>query len=394
MFFRIQISIFILILTSCLFSQSKIDVNLNQNRSALKQIEAQIKNLRYKIESKKKAERSIQQQIELLNNEMALIQRSKGILEREINLLNKKITNTQQELVEAEKRLNTLKELYAQRALYAYKYGHERELESLLTAHSLNQALIRIKYLQQIANHDKNLINLIQQKKEKIKKIQAELKRTLLQKNQTLNQIQQKEKTYQARKLEKQRLLNKIKWTRKTYITQLEQKKHERERLLNIIASLEQRRKSHKQPPAPKEIPLNFKFLNLSKAKGKLFWPVKGKVITHYGKQRDPKSKTYIKNTDIEIKAKVGTPVRCVFPGIVRVITYLPGYGNTVIIDHGKGYYTVYSHLGEIYVFKNSYVNKSQIIGKVGDSGYLGKTSLRFGIYGSNRTYDPERWLE
>ena len=384
----------ILLMSVGLRAQVGLSGKISQNRTLLKQIETQINDLRVKITSSKKKETSILHQIDLIDHEMALIQRSRGILQREVRLLSEQIDSAQTALENAEKRLQVLRDLYARRAVYAYKYGHDYNLELLLTSRSLNQALVRLKYLREIARHDETLMQLIEKKKQRIKAIRDQLQQALAQKSRALNTIKKQEAMYLARKKEKQRLLRKVKWTHKTYTNLLNQKERERQRLLNLIASLEKSRKARKATVPPKAAPPNFKFMNLAKARGKLPWPVKGKVITHYGKQRDPKTKTYTTNIDIEIKVKEGTPVRCVFPGVVRMITYLPGYGNTVIVDHGKGYYTVYSHLSEVDVSKNSYVDRNQIIGKVGDSGYIGPVTLRFGIYGSSRTYNPERWLE
>lgn len=393
MFFKHVLTIvFLMVFT--LQAQVGLSGKINQNRTLLQQIETQINDLRVKITSSKKRETSILHQIALIDHEMSLIQRSRGILQQDVRLLNLQIDSTQKALQNTEKRLQILRDLYARRAAYAYKYGHENNLELLLTSRSISQVLVRLKYLREIARHDETLMQLIQKKKQRIQIIKEQLQQALAQKSHTLNSIKKQELVYGSRKKEKQRLLCKVKWTHRTYATLLSQKERERQRLLNLIASLEKSRKARKVVSPPKAAPPNFKFKNLAKARGKLLWPAKGKVITHYGKQRDPKSRTYIKNIDIEIKVKEGTPVHCVFPGIVRLITYLPGYGNTVIVDHGKGYYTVYSHLAEINVSKNSFVDRNQVIGTVGDSGYLGQVSLRFGIYGSNRTYDPERWLE
>ncbi len=392
MFFKRTLFV-VLLFSLNLSAQVGISGKLKQNRTLLRQIENQINELRTKIATSKKQESSLLHKIALIDQEMALIQRSRGILQQEVQLLNQKIDSTRQALKETEERLQSLRDLYARRAVYAYKYGHKRNLELLLTSRSLNQALIRLKYLKQIASHDEKLMYLIQKKKEHIRAIKAQLEQNLAQKSAALNRIKQQEQIYLSRRKEKQRLLRRIKWTRKTYASQLNQREKEKQRLLDLIASLEKSRKTQ-TIPSPKEAPPDFKFQSLAKAKGKLPWPAKGKIITHYGRQRDPKTKTSIRRFDIEIKVKESTPVHCVFPGVVRMITYLPGYGNTVIVDHGKGYYTVYAHLSEIYVYKNSYVDKNQIIGKVGSAGYIGPVSLVFGIYGSNRTYNPEKWLE
>ena len=399
----IWVLLFLLLSGGLLNAQQTTGKKLNLNRQLLKELNAQIEDLRQKILATKRKEADLELQIRLIDKEMALIMRSKGLLEQEMQLLQKKISQKQQELNEAEQRLKKLKNLYAARAVYSYKYGRIKNLELLLGSHSLNQALIRLKYLQQIARHDENLIKSIDKKRLQIAAIKKSLEATLQQKDLAYREIQKKTNQYLARRTEKQGLLKKLKSTHYNFQKQLTQKDRERKRLMDLIAALEKERlekerlakeKKRQQPALTGTSEPAFNFENFRKARGHLPWPVKGKIITRYGKQRDPISKTYIKNTDIEIKAKPGTPVKCIFPGVVRTITYLPGYGNTVIVDHGKGYYSVYSHLAQIYVYRNVPVKQNQIIGKVGESGYLGRVSLRFGIYGSNKTYNPESWLE
>ncbi|WP_456406866.1 murein hydrolase activator EnvC family protein [Caldithrix abyssi] len=383
---------------SVLHAQVGIDGSLNKNRNLLKELESQIDELRQKILATQKKKSSLATQIQLLEHEMALISRSRGILEQEIRLLQSRISESENKLRETNQQLEDLQTLYAARAVYAYKYGRIKNIELLLSSRSLNQAMVRLKHLRQIARHDENLIRTIRNKKKQIEQIKRSLEKSLQQKDIALKSLEEKTRQFVARKKEKQRLLSRIKRNQANYQQLLTRKNRERASLLDLIAALEKERlKQEKQTPdrASKRKPgVVFKFKNFEKARGKLPWPVKGKVISHFGKKRDPVLKTYVKNTDIEIKAKPGSPVRCVFPGVVRVIQYLPGYGNLVIVDHGKGYYSVYSHLAEIYVYWDSPVEQNQIIGKVSDSGYNGSPSLGFGIYSHNKIHNPEHWLE
>ncbi len=382
-----------LICGSLLLAQSNVEERLSRNQKLLRELETQIQELRQKIISTQKKESDLATQIRLLNQEMALLARSKGVLEQELKLLQQKVANTEEKLQTTNRQLEQLKKLYAARAVYAYKYGRVKNVELLLGSGSINQALVRLKYLQQVARHDENLLRSINRKKQKIEALKQELERDLAQKKQALQMLEQKKQQYLARKSEKQKLLNRLKRTHSNYEQLLSRKDQERRHLLSIIAALEKQRLARQKNPeqAAKE---TFKFKNFSKARGKLPWPVKGKVVSHFGKHRDPVSRTYTKNTDIEIKAQPGTPVRCVFPGVVRVIQFLPGYGNLIIVDHGNGYYSLYSHLGEIFVYWDMPVEQNQIIAKVGDSGYNGPVTLRFGIYSANKIHDPERWLE
>ncbi len=393
MFFR-RAFLLLFLFSVGLRAQVGISGKLKENRTLLRKIEAQIDNLRLKITSSQRKETSVLRQITLLEHEMSLMQRKKGLLRQEVRLLGTQIDSTQKALQQAEKRLQTLRQLYARRAVYAYKYGRQNRWESLLTARSLNQALLRLKYLKQIARHDEALMRLIRKKKAHIKTIQDQLQQALEQKSSVLNALKKQERMYWARKREKQRLLRKLKRSRRAYATLLKQKEQQRSRLLDVIAALERDRKTRKVTVPPRNAPPNFKFQGLAKLKGHLPWPVRGKIITHFGREVDPRSKTVTNNIYVEIKAKEGTPVRCVSPGVVRVITYILGYGNMVFVDHGKGYYTIYAHLSEIDVQKNSFVDRGQIIGKVGDSGYFGPVRLRFSVVTPRGIRNPERWLE
>ena len=391
--FRRIILVFLFLLPLVLDAQSKYDKEISRNRTRLRQLQEEIEQIKEQISLSKERETDINEQIALLDKELALLAHSRGLLERESRLLAAKVKETNRLLEATQNRYERLKKLYAQRLVYSYKYGRVRYLELLLTADSFNQALIRYKYLRLLAEQDERILHRLEKKKQQIEKLKQQLSISLDNKRRNLREKQIQQNRYVERMKERQAVLKKIRWTQATYRKQLSQKEREREKLNNIIRLLEKQRLEREQKPA-EDIYARIKFKDFRKAKGQLPWPVKGKVISKYGKQRDPQSKTYIKNTDIEIRSALGTPVRSVFKGIVSVITYMPAYGNTVIIDHGKGYYTVYSHLDEIYVVKDEVVETGQVIATVGDSGSLTGAKLQFGIYGGNKTYNPEKWLK
>jgi len=374
-------------------SQNTLDRQLQNNRSHLQDLRRQIDEIKTQLAQSRSQEKNLLQQISLIDREVALLARAKGILAKQSRLLQRKIDITTARLNKTTERYNKLRALYARRVVYAYKYGNVRNLELLLSSASFNQALIRYRYLKIIAEHDARTIKSILKKRKEIQRIKADLADQLSGKKETLRQKRLEEKKYLARKNEKKRLVAELHRRQQNYAQQLAQKQKEKENLIAMIVELERKRKLAERRTVAKREVVRFDFKDFKRAKGKLPWPVRGKVITHYGKQRDPQSKTYIKNTDIEIRSNLGTEVRCVFKGLVRVITYLPGYGNTVIVDHGKGFYTVYSHLDEIYVDKGDGVDTGQVIATVGDSGSLAGARLQFGIYGGHKTYNPEKWL-
>lgn len=390
--FKLYHFVLLILFPFFLFGQVDYDKQLSKNRSYLNALKNDIDDIKNKLGTVKKKESSFLDQLSLIDRQAALISQSKGLLERENRLIRGKIDQSNKQLEITESRYSKLKDLYAKRMVYIYKFGRMRDLELLLTSDSFNQAFIRYRYLQEIAKHDERTIRSIHKKKVEIESLKKSLSEALALKTKNIVEKQTQESTYKRRRKDKAVALKKIRWSQAAYDKQLASRQKESENLIQLILELENQKQLSLRDKSRPAI-IDFKFDNFIQAKGKLPWPVDGTVVTRYGKVKDVNSKTYIKNTDIEIKSILGTPVRCVFKGVARVITYLPGYGNTLIVDHGSGYYTVYSHLDEIYVHQDDGIKTNQVIATVGDSGSLAGAKLQFGIYGKQDTYNPELWL-
>lgn len=87
-------------------------------------------------------------------------------------------------------------------------------------------------------------------------------------------------------------------------------------------------------------------------------------------------------------------PVPAANSGTVVYTGYLGIYGNLVIIDHGLGMQSLYSHLSEIGVAQGQHVNKGDIIGKTGATGMAGGDHLHFGILIAGLEVTPLEWLD
>ena len=103
--------------------------------------------------------------------------------------------------------------------------------------------------------------------------------------------------------------------------------------------------------------------------------------------------KTTTENPGIDIKGQPGSPIRSVLGGVVTTITYIRGYGTTIIIDHGGGFYTVYSHVTNIQTTVDGQVRNGDIIAYMGDSGSINGSKLHFEIWGKGQKLNPEQWL-
>jgi septal ring factor EnvC (AmiA/AmiB activator) len=128
-------------------------------------------------------------------------------------------------------------------------------------------------------------------------------------------------------------------------------------------------------------------------ALGRVPAPVRGALRLAFGLQVEPEFGTETLRTGVEFAAPEGAPVRAVAPGRVLFAGWFRGYGQMVILDHGKGSLTVSGYLGEMAVAADDSVDAGQLIGSVGRTGTLGEPGLYFEIRKDGQAVDPERWL-
>ncbi len=126
-----------------------------------------------------------------------------------------------------------------------------------------------------------------------------------------------------------------------------------------------------------------------AKLRGKLAWPVAGKLVASYGQIRAGGMKW----DGMLVAGSQGTPVRAVYHGRVVYADWLSGLGLLTIIDHGDGYLSLYGHNERLYKDVGERVNAGDTIATMGDSGGRPRPELYFEIRKGGRPIDPRPWF-
>ena len=146
-----------------------------------------------------------------------------------------------------------------------------------------------------------------------------------------------------------------------------------------------------KKAAAPKQTSLNFvPNRPFSSLRGRLPWPVKGKVYKKYGSRKNEKQRY----KGVLIKAPGGQRVHAVAEGKVEYAGPLRGYGYVVILQHDKNYRTLYAHNRAVYRKTGDVVNAGTVIAAVGNSGGQEQNALYFEIRRGASTKNPSRWCK
>ncbi len=124
-----------------------------------------------------------------------------------------------------------------------------------------------------------------------------------------------------------------------------------------------------------------------SKLKGMLPWPVKGRLAKRFGSRRAESTWD-----GVLIKAREGVEIKAVTRGRVVYADWLRGYGLLTIIDHGKGFMTLYAFNQSLYKTVGEWVEAGTVIASVGQSGGQLDTGLYFGIRQKGKPVNPVKW--
>lgn len=119
--------------------------------------------------------------------------------------------------------------------------------------------------------------------------------------------------------------------------------------------------------------------------------PVRGQLIGDFGR---PRADGLLKWDGLLLAAPAGTEVRAVRSGRVIYADWLPGMGLLLIIDHGKGYITLYGHNQELLRRSGETVRKGEVIAYVGDSGGQGTPGLYFELRRNGKPINPRQWVQ
>jgi len=396
MFFRITTLVLILGMSglSGQVGDRDFQKEINSQTREIERLKQEIEAARKRVEQVSQQEKSTAKNISALDEEISLLDRLITQLDREEQRTRSQIVQIETSLGTNQQKLEDLRERYARRAVRAYKKGRLSSLESILSSTTWRQAVYRTHYLKLVADIERDLKKQIEALIVDIGKQKLDLE-VVLRKNLALKRDRaRQQKTLKQKKITKQRELAKIR-SNKSELAKLIQEKEaglkEMEALMKKIVEAKERAEREERIRRQKEL---LKAKNFAQLKGHLRWPAEGRVVTKFGRQWNAELKTATESPGIDIKGKPGSPITATMNGVVTAITYIRGYGTTIIIDHGGGYYTVYSHVNNIQTNEDSEVQAGDVIAYMGTSGSVNGSMLHFEVWGNRQKLNPEDWLE
>jgi len=132
------------------------------------------------------------------------------------------------------------------------------------------------------------------------------------------------------------------------------------------------------------------KWVSIRKRKGRLPWPVKGKIIARFGSRPAPGRPGL---AGVELAPRHGSgQVKAIAAGQVRYADWFGGYGLMLIVDHGDGLMTVYAHNDVLYKSLGDWVEAGDALADAGSTGWVRDVRLYFEMRDGGNAVNPVRW--
>lgn len=371
---------------------AQTDTEVEQSRRRLEEI-------RRERDQLQEQQQRLQGQVHDVNDELSNLERQRestqrivNEIERQIGGLASQLDRSSAEMILAQDNLAERRAVLERRLVDIYKRGPLYTFQALFAAESFGDLLSRYKYLYLTSRQDRALVT----------DVETLRNRVVSERNTILNVRNQLARTREEREAEytkysdlakaREKRLQALQQSARSTERRLTTLQKDEARLNGVLAALERARRDEAARGGVRggvSAPGSITTADI----GKLDWPVEGTIVYRFGRDTLP-SGGIIRWNGVGIAAAVGTPVKAVGAGKVRLVGQFGTYGLTIVLEHGNGYYSVYSHLQAAGAKLGSTVAKGDILGTVGGENSDYGPHLHFEIRGENQVaLDPTEWL-
>ena len=342
--------------------------------SELAALRAEIARLSERLEVARRAQTGIQGELQTMDVELQLQETRLAEAVAARDLAARRVAAGEADVHRLEGELATARVDLRRRLGGLYRLGRQGYLRLFLSLKPDRRLLPSVRLLRYLARRDRAAIDRYQQARTDL---DAERERLVARRQETEQWIrneQARRGQLVAVREHKQQLLARVVKEGQTLAaraTELEDREKKLAAFLDFLAG--------KNPGSPAGTPM-------AQFRGVLDWPVEGRVTAGFGSILDPRYRTRVPHTGVDLAVAPGAEVKAVFPGKVLFAAPFQGYGNTVIVQHPGRVFTLYAGLGAMRVGKEDMVS-------LGDAVGLAADKLYFEIRVENHPEDPLTWL-
>jgi len=365
--FFYALAVFLVLLSSASFSE-----DVSNEKQKLQNIQLELADQKQKLKLTRVEEQRALSSLSVIKRNLKRAKKSLNEANDRVNYNQSKIAELKIDLAAAQAQIQEENADLRLRIKEVYKSGSGSFLDLLFASKTMSDFINRAYYFERLLGRDVELIGKIREQLASIRdsRIQLEsanreikdsLRSIVAEKQEIAMESVEESKNYQVLRGRRQEYERRV---RELEASSLEIEKFVRSRGRTSAVST-----------------------------GQFAWPMIGRITSPFGYRRHPIWGGESFHTGIDIAAPYGKPISCADSGEVIYSGWWDGYGKAVVIDHGKGYTTVYGHMSRIYAQVGQTVTKGESIGLVGSTGFSTGPHLHFEIRVNGRPVDPMPYL-
>lgn len=355
--------------------------DLDANRRELAALQKQIEETLGALRTKRAAAGSLAADLERLELSFERVRALARRSDRELAQLDEQLAGRQADLEQLRRRQAETERQLKKRLVALYKVGQVGMARALLsTAETPLELAEKYAFLARVVRHDRQLMADYRQQAVEAEQALADLQQLRERQSAVAAQRREEQAALTAAGQAKKQLLAGLRTDEARLAAAVEELRAKAARLADLVKKLE----------TAKAQPYTGAGVDFSAQRGRLKWPVTGKVRIGFGTTRHPELGTLIESNGLEIAAPPQTPVRAVWAGRVLYASPLKGFGNLMVIDHGDKYYTLYAHAARFTQKVGDLVGPGDVIAF---SGFEGRDAVYFEIRHRGAPVNPSEWL-
>lgn len=363
---------------------------IKETRQNLNRVRRRLQQGQQDLQRQQRQEQSLMGRLEELNRSLEAQRRAAKAQVKNLSLVQDRLIRTEARLKELAAAEAASRVSLGRSLAVLYKTRGRSGAALLFSARSPAELGARVRYLSELSAATLRGMRELQEKIRHVSEYREDYARRHEELKREKEEAEQQRRKVEAERLKRLALLKSVRSQKARTAEAVKELERAFGRLQGLLGKLRDEadrlaRQNRAPSPSPSGGP--------SRLHRGLEWPVRGRLLSRYGRQQHPVFRTPVFNRGIEIAAPHGTPVQAVAAGTVLFAGAMEGFGDLVVLDHGGGMMSVYGYNSALRVRAGQGVAQGDVIAEVGENGASDRPALYFEIRRGAVAVDPLSYL-
>ena len=353
----------------------KQSLTVNEKKKILDDINEQKSTLSEKIKQARLKEAEASKTLRQIDHKLTDARKQVAVQSRYLSSNQEAWKKTKARLDELNDKKAIVEEKAKERVVAIYKKSQLRFIDSLIRSQSPTDYMDYLYFQRKVIDFDKKLLDTLKSQSEDIAKYGSSLEEETKRIEQITSKLKNIEEDIVYQQKKQKEILSKLRQETAMYESSERQLERESIKLVYKISELSTGKNDNPE------------------STGSFSYPVRAPITSPFGPRRHPIFGVRSMHSGIDLAAPYGTPIKASEGGVVIYSGWYGGYGKVVILDHAKGFSTLYAHLSSTKVSVGARVRQGEVVGFEGSTGYATGPHLHFEVREQGKPKNPVIYL-